>query len=134
MAALVTPVMISMAHMLAFPALLLPQLRNETDPLYMDREVGSWFTSINSLISPLGSLIGGFMMDRFGRKIALMTPIIPIIALWIITATAQSHALLFISRAFLGVCAGFVPPACQVNETFSAVSTEGTPVEYMYFF
>lgn len=36
--------MISLAHMLTYPALLRPQLSNETDPLFMDEEMGSWFT------------------------------------------------------------------------------------------
>lgn len=108
------PVMISLAHMLTYPALLRPQLRNETDPLFMDADVGSWFTSVNSLWSPLGSLIAGIMMDKYGRKITLMTPLIPLILSWIATATAETHTVLFASRIFLGILCGFGPPICQV--------------------
>lgn len=74
--------------------------------------------SVNSLWSPLGSLIAGIMMDRYGRKITLATPLIPLIVAWIITATANSHVVLFASRIFLGILGGFAPPICQVLNEF----------------
>lgn len=48
--------MISMAHVLAYPALIGPQLRdyNANDTLYMDKLDGSWYTSIFSLCAPFG--------------------------------------------------------------------------------
>lgn len=50
--------MISMAHVLAYPALIGPQLRNVNlnDTLYMDKDDGSWYTSIFSLCAPVGEL------------------------------------------------------------------------------
>lgn len=50
--------MISLAHVLAYPALIGPQLRDEnvTDTLYMDKIDGSWYTSIFSLCAPFGEL------------------------------------------------------------------------------
>lgn len=111
--ALVTPVMISLAHSLAFPALMVPQLRNENNTLYLTKEEGSWFTSTFSIASPFGSMIGGFMMDRYGRKITLATPLIPLVITWIVMATAESRAVLFTSRVILGVLGGFGPPICQ---------------------
>lgn len=53
-------------------------------------------------------------MDRYGRKIALGTPLIPIILSWVLTATATSCTVLFIARVFLGIFGGFGPPICQV--------------------
>lgn len=107
--------MISLAQMLSFPAQFLPQMRNASDPLYMNSEYGSWYTSINSLISPIGSLAGGFIMDHYGRRVALAAPLIPLIFAWILTAVTQSYYVLFICRALLGLCGGISPPACQVN-------------------
>lgn len=76
--------------------------------------MGSWFTSVNSLSSPIGSLIAGIVMDRYGRKIALALPLIPLIGSWISTATSQDFTALFVSRIVLGFCGGFAPPVCQV--------------------
>lgn len=58
MTAIVTPIMISMAHVLAYPAIISPELRNlnESDALYMSKEDGSWYTSIFSLCAPFGKL------------------------------------------------------------------------------
>lgn len=110
--------MMSLAQMLSFPAQFLPQLRNDTDPLYMNIEYGSWFTSINSLTSPIGSLAAGFMMDRYGRRVALAAPLIPMIVSWILIAVTQSYYVIFICRAILGICGGFGPPVCQVCNCF----------------
>lgn len=58
------------------------------------------------------------MMDRYGRKVTLGTPLIPIIVLWILTATATSRTVLFVARVFLGIFGGFGPPICQVISRF----------------
>lgn len=110
--------MISLAHSLAFPALIVPSLRTENGTLHFTIEEGSWFTSTFSLASPFGSMIGGFMMDRYGRRITLATPLIPLIVMWIVMANAKSHFVLFTSRVFLGICGGFGPPICQVTLIF----------------
>lgn len=54
-------------------------------------------------------------MDRYGRKVALATPLIPMILLWVITANATSCAMLFASRIVIGIIGGFGPPICQVS-------------------
>lgn len=120
MTANVSLVMISLAQILVYPALLLPQMRNETDILYMNSEAGSWFTSINSLSSPVGSIIAGILMDKYGRRIALATPLIPLIASWIATAMSTNFITLFGSRIVLGFCGGFAPCVCQIYLAESA--------------
>lgn len=62
MTALVAPVMISLAHNLAYPALVVPQLRNDNGTLHLDLDDGSWYTSMNSVSSPLGSLMAGIVI------------------------------------------------------------------------
>ncbi|XP_031624256.1 facilitated trehalose transporter Tret1-like [Contarinia nasturtii] len=111
---IVTPVMISLAHSLAFPALIIPELRKENGTISMTEDEEPWFTSTFSVASPIGSLISGFMMDRYGRKITLATPLIPLILSWIVLASAQTKFVLFLSRIVLGVCGGFGPPICQI--------------------
>lgn len=106
--------MISLAHSLAFPALIVPALRSENGTLNFTVDDGSWFTSTFSMASPFGSMIGGLMMDRYGRKITLATPLVPLVITWIILANAQSHVVLFTCRVFLGIFGGFGPPICQV--------------------
>lgn len=107
--------MISLAQMLSFPAEFSPQVRNATDPPHLNLAEISWYTSINSLTSVIGSLGAGIIMDRYGRRVALIVPLVPFIVAWIFTATAKSFPLLLINRAVLGICGGFGPPVCQIT-------------------
>lgn len=107
--------MISLAQMLSFPAEFSPQVRNATEPPHLNLAEISWYTSINSLTSVIGSLGAGIIMDRYGRRVALIVPLVPFIIAWIITATAKSFCVLLISRAVLGICGGFGPPVCQIQ-------------------
>lgn len=107
--------MISLAQMLSFPAEFSPQVRNATEPPHLNLAEVSWYTSINSLTSVIGSLGAGIIMDRYGRRVALIVPLVPFIIAWIFTATAKSFFMLLFSRAVLGICGGFGPPVCQIQ-------------------
>lgn len=110
----VSSMMASVAMTMGYTAIFLPQLRNVSDPLYMDDSTGSWYASINNLASPLGSLAAGIVMDHYGRRISILVPIIPIILLWSLTALAQSTTILFFCRTLIGFFTGFVPVTCQI--------------------
>lgn len=107
--------MTSIGMSLSYAAILLPQVRNESDPFYMDHNMGSWYASLTSLSSILGSICAGIMLDRYGRRLTFFVPLVPMIAMWVFTAVATSHSALFISRALLGLFSGFIPVTCQVN-------------------
>lgn len=106
--------MASVAMNMGFTAIFLPQVRNNTDPLYMDSSTGSWYASINNLASPLGSLSAGIVMDRFGRRMSFFVPLVPTILLWSLTALAESIDVQFFCRTVIGFFMGFVPVTCQV--------------------
>lgn len=112
--AIVSSMMASVAMTMGYTAIFLPQVRNVSDPLYMDDSTGSWYASINNLASPLGSLAAGIVMDRFGRRMSILVPLIPTILLWALNAIAQSVTVLFICRTVIGFFMGFVPVTCQV--------------------
>lgn len=107
--------MASLAMTMGFTAIFLPQLRNASDPLYMDSSTGSWYASINNLASPIGSATAGIVMDRFGRRMSILVPLIPTILLWSLTALAESVTILFFCRFLIGFFMGFVPVTCQVK-------------------
>lgn len=113
--AIVSMMMASVAATMGFTAVFLPQVRNISDPLYMDNSTGSWYASINNLASPFGSLTAGFVMDRFGRRTSILLPLIPIILLWALNALAESLTVLFLCRTLIGFFIGFVPVTCQVQ-------------------
>lgn len=78
--------------------------------------------------------MAGVLMDRYGRKVALATPLIPMILAWILTATATSCTTLFTARVLLGIFGGFGPPICQVrNKSSFMLKIEQEPIEYYVF-
>lgn len=113
--AIVSLMMASVAMSMGFTAIFLPQVRNVTDPLYMDNSTSSWYASINNLASPLGSFAAGIVMDRFGRRMSILLPLVPTILLWSMTALAETVPILFFCRTLIGLVMGFVPVTCQVK-------------------
>jgi MFS family permease len=44
----------------------------------------SWFASITAFFSPLGGLLSGYMLDKFGRRMTLISINVISIASWLI--------------------------------------------------
>ncbi|XP_069964487.1 facilitated trehalose transporter Tret1-2 homolog [Bactrocera oleae] len=76
----------------ALPSGSLSQLTSKDDIYQLTTEESSWFASINSMACPLGGLIVGYLMDRFGRKnTMLLTNVVGIIGSALLaTATYQT--------------------------------------------
>uniref|UniRef100_A0A2M4AEJ1 Putative facilitated trehalose transporter tret1-2 protein isoform x1 n=1 Tax=Anopheles triannulatus TaxID=58253 RepID=A0A2M4AEJ1_9DIPT len=99
---------------IGYSAVLLPQLYDTNESLAIDIEMGSWIASVHSLATPIGSFASGPIMDRWGRRPALLLAIIPLFVGWILLATASSHFLLLLGRMVAGVSVGLIAAPAQV--------------------
>ncbi|GAB0088103.1 TRET1 [Sergentomyia squamirostris] len=99
---------------IGYSAVLLPQLTNTTDPLELDIEMGSWIASIHSAATPIGSFASGPIMDRWGRRTALLGSIMPLIGAWACIAQAPSHIWLLVGRVLAGTSVGLICAPVQV--------------------
>ncbi|XP_049538974.1 facilitated trehalose transporter Tret1-2 homolog [Anopheles darlingi] len=99
---------------IGYSAVLLPQLYDTNESLAIDIEMGSWIASVHSLATPIGSFASGPIMDRWGRRPALLLAIIPLFTGWILLATASSHFLLLLGRMVAGVSVGLIAAPAQV--------------------
>ncbi|XP_058830422.1 facilitated trehalose transporter Tret1-like isoform X2 [Topomyia yanbarensis] len=99
---------------IGYSAVLLPQLYNVSEPLHIDVEMGSWIASVHSLATPVGSFASGPIMDRWGRKPALLLAIVPLLCGWICLATASSHFLILLGRVIAGMSVGLIAAPAQV--------------------
>ncbi|XP_050092330.1 facilitated trehalose transporter Tret1-2 homolog isoform X2 [Anopheles aquasalis] len=99
---------------IGYSAVLLPQLYDTNESLAIDIEMGSWIASVHSLATPIGSFASGPIMDRWGRRPALLLAIIPLFAGWVLLATASSHVLLLLGRMVAGVSVGLIAAPAQV--------------------
>ncbi|XP_065345212.1 facilitated trehalose transporter Tret1-like isoform X1 [Cloeon dipterum] len=88
------------------PALLLPQLQAKNSSIPTTEEDGSWIASIHSIFTPIGALISGPIMERLGRRTALIISIFPGLIGWICIAHSESHLALLIGRSFTGLSTG----------------------------
>lgn len=71
--------------------------------------------SIHSAATPLGSLLSGLLMDRFGRRLALQIASTPLIFGWILIALSNYHSVLLVGRMIAGISAGLTAAAGQVS-------------------
>ncbi|XP_065166979.1 facilitated trehalose transporter Tret1-2 homolog [Atheta coriaria] len=113
---------------LSFSAVLLPQLaaeynasteslNNATSPtetpttnnnstIYIDKDAASWIASLVTLSLPLGALIVGSLMDKFGRKRIAMLTTIPFTTGWLLHYWAQNVNMIYAARIIAGFGSG----------------------------
>ncbi|XP_066599775.1 facilitated trehalose transporter Tret1-like isoform X2 [Prorops nasuta] len=66
----------------------------------------SWIASVVALSLPLGSLVAGPLMDKFGRKAICLLSRIPVVVSWILIITADSLIAIYTARVISGIAAG----------------------------
>uniref|UniRef100_A0A182UQN7 Major facilitator superfamily (MFS) profile domain-containing protein n=1 Tax=Anopheles merus TaxID=30066 RepID=A0A182UQN7_ANOME len=99
---------------IGYSAVLLPQLYDSNETLAIDIEMGSWIASVHSLATPIGSFASGPIMDRWGRRPAILLAIVPLFGGWVLLATASSHFLLLLGRVVAGISVGLTAAPAQI--------------------
>lgn len=72
--------------------------------------------SLVTISLPLGSMIVGPLMDRFGRRKTIMASTIPFVIAWLIQANAMNVWHVYLARVLAGFSGGCVCCYCCVNE------------------
>lgn len=88
---------------MAYSAILIPHLEDPKSELYATKAETSWIASIIVVAAPIGSLIGGFLMETVGRLRTLQIGAIPCIAGWILIALAENIPMLLVGRVLSGL-------------------------------
>ncbi|XP_058797919.1 facilitated trehalose transporter Tret1-2 homolog [Phymastichus coffea] len=104
--------------------------KNSTEPVDPENPLGynitseenSWVGSIMTIGAVVGSLISGYLGERFGRKKALLFSAVPYLIGWILVATTKSLEQLYAARFIFGVALAIdftiVPMYCgEIAET-----------------
>lgn len=90
---------------MSFASVLISQL-NDGNEIKIDINTASIIASIWSVSLPIGALMSGFLMDRFGRRRIGLYLCIPFFAAWIFVSAAQSITEIYIARVMAGICCG----------------------------
>ncbi|XP_043472225.1 facilitated trehalose transporter Tret1-2 homolog [Leptopilina heterotoma] len=91
-------------HM-AFSTVFIEDLKR-SGKMTIDKDNESWITSLMTIGVPIGSLLVGPLMDKFGRKKLCLFSCIPMMISWLILIMANSINLIYISRFIAGFSSG----------------------------
>ncbi|GAB6025580.1 Facilitated trehalose transporter Tret1 [Chamberlinius hualienensis] len=95
-----------LATVVAYSSPALPDLEKEY-PGYLTPETGSWFSSLGSLGAAVGTLLGGPMANRFGRKTSLLYTLLCLIISWLIILGSNNYLwILLLGRLLTGITSG----------------------------
>ncbi|XP_038601578.1 solute carrier family 2, facilitated glucose transporter member 8, partial [Tachyglossus aculeatus] len=100
---------LSFGFVLGYSSPAIPSLRTDAQTrLRLDDAQASWFGSIVTLGAATGGLLGGWLVDKFGRKLSLMLCSVPYIAGFTVIIAAQDIWMLYTGRLLTGLATGVI--------------------------
>ncbi|KAM4745140.1 solute carrier family 2, facilitated glucose transporter member 8 [Anableps anableps] len=97
----------SFGFVLGYSSPAIPELSRISDPrLRLSEDEGSWFGSIVTIGAAAGGLLGGWMVQRIGRKVTLMFCALPYVFGFTIIIAAQNVWMLYVGRVLTGMASG----------------------------
>uniref|UniRef100_A0A3Q3X2P3 Solute carrier family 2, facilitated glucose transporter member 8 n=1 Tax=Mola mola TaxID=94237 RepID=A0A3Q3X2P3_MOLML len=98
---------LSFGFVLGYSSPVIPQLTHNSDPrLLLDNDQASWFGSIVTVGAAVGGLLGGWMVEKIGRKLSLMFCSLPFVFGFTIIIAAQNVWMLYVGRLVTGLASG----------------------------
>ncbi|KAG7232419.1 hypothetical protein INR49_008882 [Caranx melampygus] len=97
----------SFGFVLGYSSPAIPELTQTSDPrLHLDDVQASWFGSIVTVGAAAGGLLGGWMVEKIGRKLSLMFCSLPFVFGFTIIIAAQNVWMLYLGRVLTGLASG----------------------------
>lgn len=98
---------LSFGFVLGYSSPAIPDLTTIEDPrLRLDQDQASWFGSIVTVGAAGGGLLGGWMVQRWGRKLSLMFASVPFVLGFTVIIAAQNVWMLYVGRTLTGLASG----------------------------
>ncbi|XP_061117212.1 solute carrier family 2, facilitated glucose transporter member 8 isoform X2 [Conger conger] len=98
---------LSFGFVLGYCSPAIPDLCKINNPqLQLDADQASWFGSVVTLGAALGGVVGGWIVEKIGRKLSLMFCSMPFIFGFAIIIGAQNVWMLHAGRVLTGVASG----------------------------
>ncbi|XP_048368812.1 solute carrier family 2, facilitated glucose transporter member 8 [Sphaerodactylus townsendi] len=98
---------LSFGFVLGYSSPAIPALKKSIIPeLRLDDNQASWFGSIVTLGAAAGGILGGYMVDKVGRKLSLMLCALPYVIGFTIIIAAQNIWMLHVGRLLNGLASG----------------------------
>ncbi|XP_045764548.1 facilitated trehalose transporter Tret1-like [Maniola jurtina] len=100
-----------------FSAVAIPQLNSPYSFIKVTISEESWIASIITLIAPIGCILGGFIIDKYGRRSILIYCHIPLILGWLTIGFANNAMDIIVGRGCVGFGIGLAMSAPRVYMT-----------------
>ncbi|KFV44400.1 Solute carrier family 2, facilitated glucose transporter member 8, partial [Gavia stellata] len=98
---------LSFGFVLGYSSPVIPELRKINDPkLRLDSNQASWFGVVVTLGAAAGGILGGYLVDKVGRKLSLMLCSVPYVFGYIVIISAQNVWMLYFGRLLTGLASG----------------------------
>ncbi|XP_036892582.1 solute carrier family 2, facilitated glucose transporter member 8 isoform X1 [Sturnira hondurensis] len=98
---------LSFGFALGYSSPAIPSLRRAAPPApQLDNEAASWFGAIVTLGAAAGGVLGGWLVDRAGRKLSLLFCTVPFVTGFAVITAAQDLWMLLGGRLLTGLACG----------------------------
>ncbi|XP_061586290.1 solute carrier family 2, facilitated glucose transporter member 8 isoform X2 [Cololabis saira] len=98
---------LSFGFVLGYSSPAIPELSRESDPrLRLSDQQASWFGSIVTVGAALGGLLGGWLVEKVGRKLSLMFCSLPFVFGFTVIIAAQNVWMFYAGRVLTGLASG----------------------------
>ncbi|KAM7092704.1 solute carrier family 2, facilitated glucose transporter member 8 isoform 2-T2 [Molossus nigricans] len=98
---------LSFGFALGYSSPAIPSLRRATPPApRLDDDAASWFGAIVTLGAAAGGVLGGWLVDRAGRKLSLLFCTVPFVTGFAVITAAQHVWMLLGGRLLTGLACG----------------------------
>ncbi|KAF6328128.1 solute carrier family 2 member 8 [Rhinolophus ferrumequinum] len=98
---------LSFGFALGYSSPAIPSLRRAASPApRLDNNAASWFGAIVTLGAAAGGVLGGWLVDRAGRKLSLLLCTVPFVTGFAVITAAQEVWMLFGGRLLTGLACG----------------------------
>ncbi|GAB6022531.1 Facilitated trehalose transporter Tret1 [Chamberlinius hualienensis] len=113
---------VASGNVISYPSPAVPDINSHKNPYYVNRYEQSWIGSLVPLGAIFGGVVGGPIMDRFGRKLALMFSVIPFTVGWVIIISSQHIGAMYAGRFICGISLGLTSGVSYVYVAETAPS------------
>ncbi|XP_061460052.1 solute carrier family 2, facilitated glucose transporter member 8 isoform X2 [Rhineura floridana] len=98
---------LSFGFVLGYSSPAIPSLKESSNPdLRLEGSQASWFGSVVTLGAAAGGILGGYIVDKLGRKLSLMLCAVPYVFGFTVIILAQNVWMLYVGRLLNGLASG----------------------------
>ncbi|XP_039278504.1 facilitated trehalose transporter Tret1-2 homolog isoform X2 [Nilaparvata lugens] len=106
---------------MGFSAVALPYMSQEGGEINVSKEEASWIASLAAITVPIGCLVSGPILDRWGRKMGILLVNLPFFVGWLLVAVQPNIYRIYLGRALTGFGTGLASTPATIY--FAEVAT-----------